>query len=71
MKFFSLEKQRFVAIPTLNNLKFTVKGFIYLRQILLVRKNFKFVLTGAFNQDPLENFLVISGVIVIDIQIQM
>ncbi|XP_023312722.1 uncharacterized protein LOC111692830, partial [Anoplophora glabripennis] len=56
MKFFSLEKQRFVAIPTLKNLKFTVKGFIYLRQILLIKKKFKFVLTGAFNQDPLENF---------------
>ncbi|KAJ8910063.1 hypothetical protein NQ315_013318 [Exocentrus adspersus] len=56
MKFFSLEKQKLVKVPTIKNLIFTVRGFLYLRSQLLTKKNFKYVLTGTFNQDALENF---------------
>lgn len=39
-----------------DNLIFTIKGILYLQNTLLNKKNFKHVLTGAFTQDPIENF---------------
>nr|CAI5858804.1 unnamed protein product [Callosobruchus analis] len=56
MKFFCPQKRKLVLVPILRNLKFTIKGFTYLKRKLLQEETFKFILTGAFNQDPLENF---------------
>ncbi|XP_050303832.1 uncharacterized protein LOC126741462 isoform X2 [Anthonomus grandis grandis] len=56
MKFFSHAKQTFVNVPTLKNLNFTLKGFLRLTDKLFDNAGCKFVLTGAFNQDALENF---------------
>lgn len=53
--FFSLEKQKVVSVPSIKNLKYTVTAFQYLCNVLF-EKGFKYVLTRAFNQDPLENF---------------
>nr|CAI5817708.1 unnamed protein product [Callosobruchus analis] len=58
MKFFCPQKQKIVLVPRLRNWKFTIKGFNYLKSKLLQEKNFKPILTGAFNQDPLENFFI-------------
>ncbi|VEN62360.1 unnamed protein product [Callosobruchus maculatus] len=55
MRFFCPDKRKLILVPTLRNLKFTIKGFLYLKRKLLQKKKFKFILTGAFNQDPLEN----------------
>nr|CAI5853377.1 unnamed protein product [Callosobruchus analis] len=54
--FFCPQKRKLVLIPTLRNLKFNLKGFTYLKRKLLQENNFKFILAGAFNRDPLENF---------------
>ncbi|KAJ8915290.1 hypothetical protein NQ315_014798, partial [Exocentrus adspersus] len=56
MKFYSVQKQSLVTVPSLKNLIHTLKGFIYLKHVLLNKYNFKFILTRFFNQDPLENF---------------
>ncbi|KAJ8910365.1 hypothetical protein NQ315_007476, partial [Exocentrus adspersus] len=56
MRFFSLEKNCFVTVPSVKNLIHTVEGFIYLKSILLSKFKLKFILTRFFNQDPLENF---------------
>ncbi|XP_074026877.1 uncharacterized protein [Leptinotarsa decemlineata] len=56
MRYFSLQKNKFILPPTLKNLHFTLRGFLYLKNILLTKFDFKYILTAAFNQDALENF---------------
>lgn len=56
MQFFSLKDQKMMTIPSLTNLKMTLRGFLYLKTLLIEKHQFKFMLTGAFNQDSLENF---------------
>uniref|UniRef100_A0A1Y1KN14 THAP-type domain-containing protein n=1 Tax=Photinus pyralis TaxID=7054 RepID=A0A1Y1KN14_PHOPY len=56
MKFYSDQKNGFVANPSLRNLKHTIRGFIYLQQKLLNEGSFSFLLPRSFNQDALENF---------------
>lgn len=56
MKFFSSEKNKFVSVPSVRNLIHTLRGFIYLKTVLLNKRNFTHITTGLFNQDPLENF---------------
>lgn len=56
MKFFSIKKQCFINVPSINNLKFSIRGMLHLCKALISEKKFKFVLTGLLNQDTLENF---------------
>ncbi|KAJ8912351.1 hypothetical protein NQ315_014718, partial [Exocentrus adspersus] len=56
MKFYSVETQRFVTVPSLKNLLHTLKAFIYLKHVLLSKFKFKFILSRFLNQDPLEHF---------------
>lgn len=56
MKYFSRKKQCLVTVPSLKNLIFTIKGFMRLTTKLLHEYQFKYILTRAFNQDPLEKF---------------
>ncbi|XP_074033220.1 transposable element P transposase [Leptinotarsa decemlineata] len=56
MRYFSLQKNKFILPPTLKNLHFTLRGFLYLKNIPLTKFDFKYILTAAFNQDALENF---------------
>ncbi|XP_050497704.1 uncharacterized protein LOC126878851 isoform X2 [Diabrotica virgifera virgifera] len=55
MKFFDRKKQKFVSVPSLKNLNFTIRGFLYLKQKLLKTNN-NYLLLRAFQQDTLENF---------------
>ncbi|CAH1225142.1 unnamed protein product [Diabrotica balteata] len=55
MKFFDRRKQKFVSVPSLKNLIFTIRGFIYLKKRLLKNSN-NYLLLRAFQQDILENF---------------
>ncbi|XP_045463307.1 uncharacterized protein LOC123672980 [Harmonia axyridis] len=56
MYFYDEKKQKNVVVPTIKNFIWTLKAFVYLKRRLLTEKNFKYILTGAFNQDCLENF---------------
>ncbi|XP_045481781.1 uncharacterized protein LOC123685934 [Harmonia axyridis] len=56
MKFFCKNKNCLVSVPSIRNFIFSVRGFIRLTKNLLSKHKFKYVLTRAFNQDPLENF---------------
>lgn len=56
MRFFCCKKNKFVTVPSVKNLYFTLQGFLYLKTKLLEEKNFSYIMTGSFNQDPLENF---------------
>ncbi|XP_050515515.1 uncharacterized protein LOC126890548 [Diabrotica virgifera virgifera] len=55
MKFFDRKKQKFVSVPSLKNLNFTIRGFLYLKNKLLKTNN-NYLLLRAFQQDALENF---------------
>lgn len=56
MKFYCVEKKKFIYVPSLKNLCFSLEGMKYLTRKLLQQKDFSYVMTGSFNQDPLENF---------------
>ncbi|XP_045473667.1 uncharacterized protein LOC123680055 [Harmonia axyridis] len=56
MTFYDDLKKKNVAVPSIKNFIFSLKGFTYLKRRLLTEKKFKYILTGAFNQDCLENF---------------
>lgn len=56
MSYFNKDKKKLVKVPSIKNLIHTIKGFIYLKSVLLENFKFKFILTRFFNQDPLENF---------------
>lgn len=56
MKFYCPKNKRLVVVPSIKNLISSLKGFLYLRRKLLDDYKFKYFLTGAFNQDCLENF---------------
>ncbi|KAJ8914841.1 hypothetical protein NQ315_014854, partial [Exocentrus adspersus] len=57
MKFYCPKKKNtFVSNPSITNLKFTLPGFIKLKQSLIENGPFLYFLPRALNQDPLENF---------------
>jgi len=56
MKYFCHKKNKFVTVPSLKNLIFTIKGFIYLSQNILKKYPNKYVTVRTFQQDSLENF---------------
>lgn len=56
MRFYCNKKKAYVRNPSLKNLQFTLRGFLYLKNVLLHEKQFSYILTRTFNQDPLENF---------------
>lgn len=56
MRFYCNKKKAYVRNPSLKNMQFTLRGFLYLKNVLLHEKQFSYILTRPFNQDPLENF---------------
>jgi hypothetical protein len=54
ISFWDEDKRKLVKVPSLQNLIKTLRGFIYLKYVLL--QKLEYFLLRAFNQDCLENF---------------
>uniref|UniRef100_A0A6P7FYV9 Uncharacterized protein LOC114335676 n=1 Tax=Diabrotica virgifera virgifera TaxID=50390 RepID=A0A6P7FYV9_DIAVI len=50
MKFFDRKKQKLDSVPSLRNLNFTIRGFLYLKKKILKTNN-NYLLLRAFQQD--------------------